>query len=106
MSATAPEITAEQLLNLLRSGGCDHSERLPLYLVGDRWCCDRCVGAVRQELEAEEQVWRIREANPRLFAPQLIERARGDALTQRELDEVRRCPADHLRRYGLGSLLA
>jgi hypothetical protein len=106
MSATLQEIPAELREMLLGGQGpCDHGGVLPLYHVGDQWCCDRCYPQAKMEADADAQTWRIREAFPFTFAPELIERARGSALTPSELDHVRANTSRWLRRYGLGGLL-
>lgn len=108
MSATDTfeELDPQLLEALGRSVPCDHDAELPLYNIGGRWCCGRCVGQARHEHEADVQTWRIREAFPLTYAPELIERARGFALTPAEHNQVRSHPSRWLRRYGLAGLIS
>jgi hypothetical protein len=87
--------------------GVDGEIRIPCGHFGfapERMCkaCYETAKLAAGDAETIEGIWL---ANPRTFAPELIEQAKGEQLTATELAETRRLPTLALQRAGLGALV-
>lgn len=103
MSGVAVDEVSPELLEALLNGHqvCDHSHRLPLYFVAGEWCCDRCVGLAQQLLHEAEQARRIKEANPLIFATDIVAERIERPISSVERSAIIRNPRTALRLVGV-----